>query len=69
MTPANRPTHTPHRPIRVEDELWKPFGKVAGERNRSGIIRQFIAWYLRQPGARLPERPPARRPDKPETVD
>ncbi|MEU7170351.1 hypothetical protein ABZ949_02520 [Micromonospora tulbaghiae] len=63
MTPADRSTHTPHRPIRIEEDLWKPFGDLVGDRNRSTLIRQFIAWYLRRPGAKLPERPPARRAD------
>ena len=50
---------TPHRPIRVERELWDPFGEIVGPRNRSKIIRQFIAWYVGKPGAKLP-RPPKR---------
>ncbi|MFD6565350.1 hypothetical protein [Micromonospora profundi] len=58
MTPDDRSTHTPHRPIRVEGALWKQFGDVAGTRNRSTIIRDFIAWYVRKPGAKLPARPP-----------
>ncbi len=51
-------THTPHRPIRVEAELWDEFGRLAGERGRAEVIRAFIAWYVRRRGARLPERPP-----------
>lgn len=50
-------THTPHRPIRVEDDLWEEFGRLAGERNRSAILRDFIAWYVRRRGAVLPKRP------------
>lgn len=46
--------------MRIEEDLWEPFGKLVGERNRSTVIRQFIAWYIRKPGAKLPERPPAR---------
>lgn len=48
--------HTPHRPIRVDEELWAKFGKLVG-RGRSDIIRQFIRWYVREPGAKLPTRP------------
>ncbi|MEV0214262.1 hypothetical protein [Micromonospora sp. NPDC050695] len=60
MTSGDKPTYTPHRPIRVEHELWDLFGKVAGSRNRSTVIRDFIAWYVRKPGAGLPLRPPRR---------
>jgi hypothetical protein len=49
--------HTPLRPVRVEGTLWKLFGEVVGTRKRSGIIRDFIRWYLREPGASLPDRP------------
>lgn len=54
-------THTPHRPIRVEDELWDSFGALVGARNRSSVIRDFIRWYIGMRGAKLPERP-KRRP-------
>lgn len=50
-------THTPHRPIRVEDDLWEEFGRIAGTRNRSALLRDFIAWYVRRRGATLPKRP------------
>jgi hypothetical protein len=60
MTDGDRHT-TPRRVISAGDELWDPFGEVVGARNRSAILRQFMAWFLRLPGARLPERPPARR--------
>lgn len=57
---ADRDRHTtPRRPLSVGDELWVPFGKRAGEKNRSAVLRQFIRWYLRLPGATLPRRPPA----------
>lgn len=49
--------HTPHRPIRVADELWDEFGQKAGIRERARVVREFIAWYCRVPGARLPRRP------------
>ncbi|WP_204016020.1 hypothetical protein [Sphaerimonospora thailandensis] len=51
--------HTPLRPIRVETELWEAFGELVGKRNRSAVIRDFIRWYVRERGAKLPERPPA----------
>lgn len=60
---AVKETHTPHRPIRVEDDLWEKFGRLAGERNRSEVVRAFIAWYVRQRGATLPKRPGSSRDD------
>lgn len=51
--------HTPLRPVRVEGALWNLFGAIVGTRKRSGIIRDFIRWYLREPGASLPDRPSA----------
>lgn len=35
-------TYTKHRPIRIDDELWKEFGDLVGDRNRSAIIRDLI---------------------------
>lgn len=54
-----RARHTPHRPIRVEDDLWDLFGELVGDRNRSETVRRFIAWYVGKPGAKIP-RPPKR---------
>jgi len=50
-------SHTPHRPIRVEQTLWDKFGALVGPRERAEVIRQFIRWYVREPGAKLPKRP------------
>lgn len=50
---------TPPRLMRIDDVLWEAFGRLAGTRNRSRLVRDFIAWYTRQPGAKLPQRPPA----------
>ncbi|MEV1331519.1 CopG family transcriptional regulator [Micromonospora costi] len=51
---------TPTRPIRVDPDTWERFGKAAGSQgaDRSSLIREFIAWYLRVPGAKMPQRPP-----------
>lgn len=50
---------TPTRPIRVDLALWAAFGDAtAGEgTDRSAALRAFMGWYLRLPGAELPERP------------
>lgn len=44
---------------------WEPFGEATkamrpvGRSPRTAVIREFIRWYMRRPGAKLPERPPA----------
>jgi hypothetical protein len=50
---------TPHRQIRVDDEPWSQFGEAAKAEgtDRSALVRAFISWYLRLPGAKLPKRP------------
>ncbi|MFE2850578.1 hypothetical protein ACFXJO_05520 [Streptomyces lavendulae] len=49
---------TPARQIRIGDE-WYDFDLAAKAEGteRAAVIREFIAWYLRQPGAKLPVRP------------
>lgn len=53
----------PRLTIRIDPEAWADFG-VAAERSeplvdRSELVRQFIDWYRRAPGARMPKRPDA----------
>jgi hypothetical protein len=55
-------THTPNRVIRIGDE-WDELGDAAGKYKRTEVIRQLIRWYLRYPGAKLPERPPRQHQD------
>jgi hypothetical protein len=50
-------THTTPRPVRIPQEDWDDFGALVGDRERSRLIREFIAWYLRRPKATLPKRP------------
>jgi hypothetical protein len=43
----------------MSNEDWGDIGeaaKVAGARGGSDIINALVAWYLRRPGAKLPER-------------
>lgn len=47
---------TQHRSMRVSDKRWEKLGAVATP-NRAVVINALIAWYLREPGAELPERP------------
>jgi hypothetical protein len=54
---APKETHTTARPVRIPQEDWDDFGALVGERERSRLVREFIAWYLRRPKATLPKRP------------
>jgi hypothetical protein len=56
---AVKETHTTARPVRIPDEDWADFGELVGDRERSRVIREFVAWYLRRPKAKLPVRPGA----------
>ncbi len=48
----------PRTVISVDGDDWKVFARRAGRGKRPEILRQFVAWYIRKPGAKLPERPP-----------
>jgi hypothetical protein len=53
---------TQHRSIRIDDADWADADeatKCMGT-DRAKVINQLLHWYLRRPGAKLPERPPAR---------
>jgi hypothetical protein len=50
-------THTPHRMVRISDAHWSRFGQLVGVRERSRVIKEFVAWYVGEPGAKLPRRP------------
>jgi hypothetical protein len=54
----NQP-RTQHRSVRVNDEDWADLDTAAKSLgvDRAALIKQFIRWYLRRPGAELPERP------------
>lgn len=54
---------TPVRNLRVVNEVWHPALDAAREQGNTitDVITQFLRWYLRVPGAKLPERP-ARKP-------
>lgn len=45
--------------FRCPPALWSAFGQVArgADTNRAELLREFIRWYIRQPGATLPKRP------------
>lgn len=50
-------THTPAHAIRIPPEDWAKFEQTAGERRRAPVLLDFIRWYNREPGAKLPKRP------------
>jgi hypothetical protein len=45
--------------VRVDDQNWSDLDEAAKAKgtDRAKVINQLIAWYLRRPGAELPERP------------
>ena len=50
---------TPQRTLVVEPADWDDLqiaAKASGS-DRATILRAFIKWYIRRPGARLPQRP------------
>jgi len=49
---------TKNRVVRIPDDEWEEFGTLVGPRKRTQVIRALMAWYMRRPGAKLPERPP-----------
>jgi hypothetical protein len=55
---------TQHRSVRVPDEDWADLEKATKSlgSDRGTVIKQFIRWYLRRPGAELPERPGDEKP-------
>lgn len=47
--------------MRIPDEDWSDLeaaAKIFGK-ERAGVVRDLIHWYLRRPGAKPPERPSA----------
>lgn len=53
---------TQHRSVRIDDPEWNDAEEATKRMgtDRAKVINQFIRWYLRRPGATLPERPPRR---------
>lgn len=45
----------PNVTIRLDEDLWARFGQLTSD--RSAAVREFIRWYVREPGAKLPRRP------------
>jgi hypothetical protein len=45
--------------FRLPRDVWTRFEEIAREAgvDRSEILREFVRWYTRQPGAKIPPRP------------
>lgn len=56
----NAPGTTP-RQIRIPADEWQEFDAAAKGQDppteRATLVREFIRWYLRKPGAKMPKRP------------
>ena len=46
----------PLQNLRINQDDWDDMRAILG-RKAPEIVREFIRWYLRRPGARLPARP------------
>ena len=44
-------------PGAVPQGRWDAFGALVGIRDRARIVNEFIAWFVGEPGAKLPKRP------------
>lgn len=58
MADDTKDRHAHRVAISLPKRLWDMLGALPEVKNRSEVIRVLIAWYLREPGAKLPERPP-----------
>jgi metal-responsive CopG/Arc/MetJ family transcriptional regulator len=56
MSDETKDRHAHRVAVSLPKRFWDRLGRLT--RNRSEVIRVLVAWYLREPGARLPERPP-----------
>lgn len=41
--------------VRMDEDLWSDFGALTDD--RSAVLRHFVEWYVRRPGAKRPQRP------------
>lgn len=50
---------TARQTIRVDEVLWDRFADAAttAGNDRSALLREFMRWFIREPGAKLPKRP------------
>ena len=51
---------TARQTVRIDEALWVEFEDArarAGAKDRSEVLREFVKWYVRRAGAKLPKRP------------
>jgi hypothetical protein len=50
---------TARQTIRVDEALWEQFGEqaVRAGGDRSALLRDFMRWFVREQGAKMPKRP------------
>ena len=53
----NKRRKTTRRQVGIDQPQWDRLEQLVGDRGRGDIIRRLVDWYLREPGAKLPERP------------
>lgn len=48
-----------HRMVRFSNDDWHALGWLTKRRgsDRSAVLREFTDWWLRKPGAKMPDRP------------
>lgn len=59
---------TPLQHVRIPQNDWDTLRAVSG-RQAATVLREFIRWYLRRPGAKLPQRPTREEVDAAERAD
>ncbi|HYS37815.1 MAG TPA: hypothetical protein VEO01_19530 [Pseudonocardiaceae bacterium] len=50
---------TQHRSVRIPDDRWAAAALAAARAgmDRAKVVNELLAWYVREPGAKLPKRP------------
>lgn len=50
---------TPRHSMKMPDDRWDALGESAAKAgsDRSKVLNDLAAWYVREPDAKLPERP------------
>lgn len=65
MTPEAAADYDSPKKFRVSDGEWAAFAEATkaehpeGRSPRAKVLRDFMRWYMRRPGATLPKRPEA----------
>lgn len=63
MTPEAAADYDSPKKFRVSNEEWAAFEMATktqhpqGRSPRSQVLREFMRWYMRRPGASMPKRP------------